>query len=65
MKRLTREKDNFSCRIAGGCPGLEWIEEVTKTHAFDWEVEVCDICPFEKIINRLAEYEDKEEKNVK
>ena len=25
MERLTRTKDEYECRIAGGCPAEEWI----------------------------------------
>lgn len=66
MKRLTRENDQYSCRFLGGCPAEKWIEKHTGVTICDWNDEyICDDCPFEKYINRLAEFEDKEEKDVK
>lgn len=61
--RLTRKKDMYECRIAGGCPAEDWIEKVTGVSFYEWEGEDdrCDTCPFEKYINRLAEYEDEDE----
>lgn len=59
-KRLTRHIDNFPCRIEN-CYAEEWIEKISKTSAFDWDKSECEGCPFEKYINKLAEYEDKEE----
>lgn len=60
-ERLTRRKDEFSCRFKGGCPAEKWMMEVTDTPYLYWRREACDNCPFEKYINKLAEYEDKEE----
>ena len=60
MERLTREKDMYECRIAGGCPAEEWMYDL-----YDKPVPMnkneCDECPFEVYINKLAEYEDKNE----
>lgn len=56
MIRLTRPKDNYPCRIAGGCRAELWIAEL----GGDPNDIVCTNCPFEEIINKLAEYEDKE-----
>ena len=55
MARMTRAKDKYECRIAGGCPAEEWIAgciagEITSLP--------CDTCPFIEYINKLAEYED-------
>ena len=61
MTRLTRIKDEYECRI-GNCLAEDWIENITGEVAFNWPGDVCKDCPFEKYINRLAEYEDKEEK---
>ena len=60
MKRLTREKDEYECRIAGGCPAEDWIESVAG-NIYKWNEDPCDNCPFEKYINRLAEFEDETE----
>lgn len=62
MNRLTRRKDNFPCRFKGGCPAEEWMVEVTGINYVNWEDdEACRNCPFMNIVNKLAEYEDKEE----
>lgn len=60
MARLTREKDQWKCRIAGGCPVEEWIDNhgIIVDESNDY---FCEDCPFEKYINKLAEYEDKYE----
>lgn len=60
--RLTREKDEYECRIAS-CLVEDWIEEITGITIYNWKSDknVCDNCPFEKYINKLAEFEDKEE----
>ena len=59
-KRLTRHVDEFPCRIEE-CTAGEWIEKISGTNAFCWDTSECVGCPFEKYINKLAEYEDKEE----
>ena len=60
MNRLTRPKDEWVCRMAGECPVEEWLDN----HGIEIEYEtyLCEDCPFEKYINKLAEYEDAEEK---
>ena len=58
--RLTRRIDEWPCRIADGCPAEEWIYAITGSYKYD--EEPCDNCPFEKYINRLAEYEDEAER---
>lgn len=57
--RYTRKKDEYKCRIADGCSVELWLEN----HGVDIydPAELCLDCPFEKIINKLADYEDKEE----
>lgn len=57
MERLTRDKDEWPCRMAGGCPAESWIIN----HSGDVDGAICEDCPFEKYINKLAEYEDLEE----
>lgn len=61
MVRLTREKDNYECRVANGCPIEEWVLE----HVRDGELvgDLCDDCPVMVYINKLAEYEDGEEEH--
>ena len=58
MKRLTRKKDIYECRIAGGCPAEDWMYELYR----EYPVDCCYSCPFTVYINKLAEYEDKERK---
>ena len=61
-ERLTRKKDNFPCRI-NHCSAEDWMVEVTGINYVNWEDdEACRNCPFMNIVNKLAEYEDKEEK---
>ena len=59
MTRLTRREDQYPCRMAGYCPADEWIMRMGGDSS-----NSCDNCPFEKYINALAEYEDKEEKLI-
>lgn len=61
MERLTRKKDNYPCRLAGGCMAEEWMVSCYHGEVGYPEGVVCDTCPFMKYINTLAEYEDKEE----
>ena len=61
MVRLTRQKDEYECRIPGRCPAEEWIEDL----GYDLDEmtgHICASCPFEIYINKLAEYEDEKEK---
>lgn len=55
--RLTREKDEYECRIAGGCPAENWMYALYG----EYPTDCCHNCPFEIFINKLAEFEDKEE----
>lgn len=56
--RLTRVKDQYPCRIKD-CDAEEWIEELTGCSSYNFNSAIiCDNCPFEKYINKLAEYED-------
>lgn len=57
MARLTRKKDQYPCRMAGGCPADEWIIK----HGGNPD-NSCNDCPFEKYINALADYEDEAER---
>lgn len=58
--RLTREKDEYECRIPRGCPAEEWMYDLYGEYPDD----CCYNCPFEKYINKLAEFEDKEEGKI-
>jgi hypothetical protein len=55
MKRLTRPKDEYPCRIAN-CREIEhWIENMGGNYE-----NMCENCPIQPIVNKLAEYEDKD-----
>jgi hypothetical protein len=58
--RMTRKKDNFPCRIAGGCKAEEWMQDHYTEEIYPSK-NICYDCPFEELINKLADYEDKEE----
>lgn len=60
--RLTRVKDEYPCRIKE-CEAEDWIEELTGCSAYNFDGTICDNCPFEKYINKLAECEDEKEKS--
>lgn len=67
MSRLTREKDEYRCRIKECCME-EWVEELTGVTSYNWETSsefMCDNCPLEKYVNKLAEYEDEFDKREK
>lgn len=68
-ERLTRPFDEWPCRIAGGCPAEVWIIGLTGISTANWAADyICNTCPFEKFINRLAELEDEKdfsEENLK
>lgn len=55
--RLTREKDEYECRIMVCC-AEEWMK---KLYGIFPPESLCDNCPFESLVNKLAEFEDKEE----
>lgn len=54
MERMTRVKDKWPCRI-NNCEAEDWIID----HGGEPD-GMCDDCPFEQYINKLAEYEDNE-----
>ena len=59
MKRMTRRKDEYECRMADCCPAEDWMKDYTG----HWpENGFCNTCPFMEYINKLAEYEDVMEK---
>lgn len=62
MRRLTHRSDKNPCRIID-CLAEDWIVNLTGTTFSNWNSneDVCDNCPFEKYINRLAEFEDEKE----
>lgn len=67
MSRLTREKDEYRCRIKECCME-EWVEELTGVTSYNWETSsefMCDNYPLEKYVNKLAEYEDEFDKREK
>lgn len=54
MARLTRIKDEYECR-ANHCEAEEWMYDIYGEYPDEL---ICESCPFEKYINRLAQYED-------
>jgi hypothetical protein len=62
MERMTRPKDKYECRIAGGCPIEGWMMECIEGELVR---NPCDECPIMPIVNKLAEYEDMEEEKIK
>lgn len=54
MKRLTRPKDNYECRI-NGCQIEDWLLKLGVDAISEY---VCDDCYLMPFINKLAEYED-------
>ena len=63
MERLTRHMDEYSCRIKN-CSAENWVENLTGLSIYNWKSDrnICDECPFEEHINRLAEFEDETER---
>ena len=59
MSRLTREKDQWECRVLGGCQIEEYIARCANVEVED-VADVCIDCPLMPIVNALAEYEDRE-----
>lgn len=60
--RLTRPRDSYPCR-AKYCQAEDWIVDITGVSVIDWKQDyICDSCPFEELINKLAEYEDNAER---
>ena len=59
-QRLTRKKDNYPCRIKN-CYIEDWVlEHIVKGELIG---NLCNDCPIEPLVNKLAEYEDREEEH--
>lgn len=54
FERTTRIKDDWPCRI-NKCVAEEWMRDLYGEYPDD---SVCENCPFENIVNHLAELED-------
>lgn len=54
MERLTRHADEFPCRIKENCLAEEWFYKKYS----EYPDYICDGCPFQAVINKLAWYED-------
>ena len=63
MSRLTGRERDCECYIGEECPAEDWIYKVAGPFVY-WNPNtyICEECPFMKYINKLAEYEDKEER---
>ena len=57
MDRLTRKKDQYECRIKD-CGAENWMYGLFKK----FPENPCENCPFEKVVNILADYEDNAER---
>ena len=57
--RLTRVKDEYECRV-NGCPAEDWMRDLYGEYP---NGDICEYCPFEKYINKLADFEDNKESN--
>lgn len=55
MARLTQKSKAWPCRMLN-CPAEYWMEELYGEYPSDQ----CNECPFMTLINKLADYEDKE-----
>lgn len=54
--RMTRKKDKYPCRMAGGCPADDWMYKLFGKYPA--ANDMCQYCPFQKYINHLADLED-------
>ena len=62
-KRFTSTEKKYECRIET-CYAEDWMSSVMGfpyADVTDVSELICDNCPFIAIVNKLAEYEDKEE----
>ena len=55
VERLTQPTKDYECRMKN-CAAEDWMFELYG----EFPKDVCEKCPFQKLVNRLAEYEDKE-----
>ncbi len=64
MQRLTCRSKSKECRIVGNalCPAGDYMYELGLYRTYMNLNNPCENCSFKKVINKLAEYEDKEEK---
>lgn len=60
MERLTNSSKKFECRMKH-CYAERWMYEIYGEYP-SLSKAVCDRCPFIQIVNRLADYEDVEER---
>ena len=59
FKRLTSPRSEFECRHKE-CEAEDWMFDIYDIYPSRLHVDICSTCPFMNIINKLAEYEDKE-----
>lgn len=59
FKRLTNPNKKYECRPPH-CEVEEWMYDMYDEYPSEIHQDLCESCPFIKIINKLAEYEDKE-----
>lgn len=66
MNRMTVPHKDYHCRV-NECEAEEWMERITGFSIYGWKSDenICDNCPFEAYVNRLAEFEDEFDKKEK
>ena len=57
-RKYTRYIDEYPCRLKDKCEAEEWMRDLYEYYP---KKDICDTCPFMKIINYLAELEDENE----
>lgn len=58
-ERFTQKDSPYECKLKE-CEVDNWI----RSFGGDYAETPCDTCPFMKIVNKLAEYEDEAEKLI-
>lgn len=59
LKRLTNPNKKYGCRLPD-CEVDEWMYDIYDEYPSIIHQNPCKGCPFIKIVNKLAEYEDRE-----
>ena len=57
-ERLTQPTKDYECRMKK-CMAEDWMYYLTG----DYPKNICDKCPFQDLVNRLAELEDEKDLN--
>lgn len=61
--RYTTEQSTAQCRVLS-CPVRDYLIKLFNMSEIELSnklfFHICDVCPFEEVYNKLAEYEDKD-----